>query len=187
MKIRGEKGMTLTELIIAVGFSSLVFLALTSLTSLAARNQTHAMSSLSAELTASLAFKAVSRELSEATLLLSPSMAGLSSGVLEGCANAANVAAPTPIDPGRPMRFFAFCRSGSTLYHHSLPGCPASYSCGNNPLSAYGIAAVPLNASFLRPSPHKLVVETSLTAGSSGVTASRSSSFTLAAAAGRNQ
>lgn len=179
--------MTLTELIIAVGFSSLAFLSLTSLMGAAARSQAHGMSTLSAELTASLAFKAVSRELSEATLLLSPTMPGLSSGVLEGCANAAGPAGPTPLDPGRPMHFFAFCRSGNTLYYHSLSGCPAAYACGRNPFSTYGMASIPLSASFLRPSPHKLLIEASLTADSGGITASRSSSFTLGAAAGRNQ
>lgn len=183
----GRQGLTLTELMIAMGLSSLAFASLISLTGLAGRNQAQGMNSLSAEMASTLAFKALSIELSQATLLVSPSMPSLTSGVLEACANASDPASPSPIDLGRPMRFFAFCLSGGILYHHSLPGCPAVYTCGSDYSAAYGTSRVPLGASFLRPAPYKMIIEASLTASSGQALVSRGSSFTIAAAAGRNQ
>ena len=87
----------------------------------------------------------------------------------------------------RRERFFAFCQVGTILYHHSQPGCPAAYTCGNAPSAISGNVAAPINASFLRPSIYSPVVEVSLTATSKEASASRASSFAAAAAAGRNQ
>jgi hypothetical protein len=175
------------ELIIAISLSSLAFASLASLTGSATRHQIQGMNTLSAEMNSSLAFKAVEREMSQATLLLAPAAPGLKSGALEACANAAGPGAPSQVDPGQPMRFFAFCQIGTTLYYHSRPGCPAAYTCGNAASSSYGNGKAPVIASFLRPSAYSPVVEISVTATSQGTSTSRNSSFAVAAAAGRNQ
>lgn len=184
----GRRGVTLIELVIAVSLSSLALLALLSLTGTAARHQAHAMKIASAQTNASLAFKAIEREMSEATYLLAPAATGTPSETMAACANAQPApggGALVPIDPARLMHFFAFCRVDGTFYHHSLPGCPASYICGANPASAVGDASRPVAAAFLRPS-RGGVMQVSLSASSGGLASERSGSFVVAVAAGLN-
>lgn len=185
----GRGGVTLVELVIALALSSMVFIALAALTVQAVRAHAYALKSTSAQMNVDLAFKAIERELSEATYLLAPALRGQPGSVLEACANAEGVAnsPPGPIDRGKPMNFFAFCLSGATLHHHSLPGCPAAYVCGQSPSSSFGVGARPITVSFTRSSAYSRVVEVSLTARSAEFSAARGSSFAVASAAGSNQ
>ncbi|MDD5302238.1 MAG: prepilin-type N-terminal cleavage/methylation domain-containing protein [Elusimicrobia bacterium] len=184
----GRRGFTLIELLMAVGLSALVFAALASLTGTAARHHLHAVKSAGAQMNAALAFKDVERELSGATFLLSPALRGLEAQTLEGCANAAPAVgggAPVPIDPARPMSFFAFCQAGGTFYHHALAGCPAAYRCGSSPVTAVGGGGHRVAAAFFRPS-REDSVRVSLTAVSGDITAARAGTFSVAVAAGMN-
>lgn len=185
----GRRGVTLIELVMAAGLSAFAFTALLALTDTAARRHLHALRTSSAQMDAALAFKAIEREMSQATYLLSPAIAGIEADALSACANAApgpGGGAPAPIDPGKPMRFFAFCRSGGTLYRHSLEGCPALYSCGSGSDFAVGGAASPVAASFLRSSDGGRVMRISVTASSAEFKAVREGSFAFAVAAGMN-
>lgn len=184
----GRRGVTLIELVIAVSLSSLALLALLSLTDTAARHHAHAMKKTSAQMNATLAFKAIEREMSEATYLLAPVATGTPSDTMTACANAQPApggGALVPIDAARLMRFFAFCRVGGTFYHHSLTGCPAAFTCGVNPASAVGDAARPVAATFLRPFRGE-VIKVSLMASSGGIASERTGSFVVAVAAGMN-
>lgn len=190
-RAKGRAGTTLVELVIAVGVSSLAFIALFVLTTAATGQHLRGMRTLTAQMNASLAFKALERELSAATYVVSPAVFGMEGQSLEACSNAApsgDGGPPAAIDASRPMRFFAFCGSGGVLYFHALPGCPAAYSCGSGAAASFGEAPDrAVTASFKRPSSRRAIVESSLTARSSELVSSRTSSFAYAAAAGNNQ
>jgi len=184
----GRRGVSLIELIIALGLSSMALFSLASLAGMAASQQVHAFKSSSVQMRTFTAFKVVEREMAEASYVLSPEQGGAALPLLEACANAQPAPGgwpPEAIDGTKPMRFFAFCLSGGTLYHHTLAGCPAAYTCGTNPAFAVGETARPVDASFLRP-PGSGVVKVTLTATSYGISSVRDSSFAVTSAAGMN-
>lgn len=184
----GSRGISLIEVMIAVSLSGFALFAVFSLMGTAYRQQMHTLKSASAQLNAVVAFKAIEREMGEASYLLSPVVPGRPSDILTACANAqpAPGGGPlVPIDTARPMRFFAFCQNNGTFYHHTLPGCPASYSCGVNPASAVGGSGRRVTASFIR-APRGTVVRAALASSAGASSASRESSFAVAVAAGMN-
>lgn len=192
----GRAGVTLVELLIATMLSMLAFVALISLASTAARHQVSGGKKLTAQMNASVAFKAIERAMSEATYLAKPSVGG-ASPVLEVCTNAEKLlASPSRIDSSKDMRSFAFCpdpiKKGILHYYHSLPSCPPVYTCGTGSSLSFGDVAHPVVALFTRPSANSMAVEVSLTSGledaKSGERPSlRISSFVIAADAGINQ
>lgn len=184
----GRGGVSLIELVMAVGLATLALAALSRLTCTAALYQVRALRSSDAQMNAALAMKTVEREMAEATYLLAPAPTGAPARTLAACANAQPApggGAPVPIDPARPMRFFAFCQADGTFYLHALTGCPAAYVCGSSPAVSVGEGLRPVSAVFLRP-PEGGVIQVALTASSGGITSSRDGSYAVAASAGMN-
>jgi type II secretory pathway pseudopilin PulG len=188
---RAAAGFTLIELILAVGLSSLVMLGLMYLVVPLARSQALATRGQTLQLNLAAALKTADREISEASWLQSPSRPGMPAGALEGCSNASapsGSSMPAPLDPSRPMRWFAMCSSSGILYDHEGPGCPPRYSCGLSPNAAFGGGASPqASASFTRASPFTTVVEIDLSLGSQGTSLAAQSAAAFAGAAGTNQ
>ncbi|MBI4061970.1 MAG: hypothetical protein HY403_11135 [Elusimicrobia bacterium] len=189
-RLIGRRGVSLVELVIATGLASLALAALAALTATGARHQVQALRSATAQMSAALAFKAIEREMSEATYVIAPAAGTSNATTLEACANARLPAAGgalEPINPARPMRFFAFCRTsaGIVRYHARTTGCPAAYTCGAGPVASFGSSARPVDARFTRPLGGD-VIQVALTASSDVNTATRGSSFSVAVPSGRN-
>lgn len=160
-------GFTLIELVIAMSLASLVLAALASILTPLVQSQAYSARAQTVQLRLAAVAQLVERELRQMSLLSKPAVAGLPSGVLEGCVNAAG-APPAPLDPDSPMRWFAFCSSGGSVYYHSGTGCPALYTCAISPAAAFTWGPAPWSSlTFTRPSAASTLV-TSVMKASSG-------------------
>jgi len=188
---RGAAGYTLVEVMISMAMAAVILvglenllLPLTKAQVLAARGQTTQLSLVSAQ-------SAVERALRQATYVRVPSAPGLASDRLEGCENAIVQTGqdPAPIDPTRPMRWFAFCTQDGLMYDHAGDGCPPAYVCGIAPLGAFGGGSLTSGATaqFTRPSAFSTVVDVSLAFASGDASASAQSAVSFNGAAGTNQ
>jgi len=182
-----KAGFTLAELVIALGLSLLVAVALVRLITMAVSNHMRGFRSSAAQVESALILKAMEHELAGATYLLAPAAAGVHSAKLEGCTNAMSGESGgiVPMDPAKPVGFFAFCPAGNKLHYHSVPGrCPAVYNCGAAPAMTFGGDDHAVTATFTRASERSPVVDVSLTVNSSAHPVSRATSFALAYAVG---
>lgn len=186
-----ERGFTLIELIMAIGLSSLVLVALFSLSVPMARTEISSIQSQTAQLNVAGAMSVFEREVRQATYLKTPA-AGASGGVVEGCSNAAvlpGAASPTPLDASQPMHWFAFCADASLVYYHAGSGaCPPSYLCGTNPTGVFGGGrSSAVSAVFSRPSALTTVVQATFAVTSGAETSTLQNAVSYSAAAGTNQ
>lgn len=192
-RARGRDGFTLIELVLAVTLASIVMLGMSSLLLPLVRSEVAAARGQTIQLNLAAALKTADREISQASWLRTPSAAGAPADRLEGCQNASapsSVAAAAPLDPTRPMRWFALCPADGRLYYHTGAGCLLAYPylCGSAPASVFGGGTSPqAQASFLRSSPYTTVVDISLSMTSGGTSGSLSSAAAFAGAAGTNQ
>ena len=187
----GPRGFSILELIVALGLSSMVLIAIMSLTLPMVRAQVGDARSMTAQMNLAGLMSVMDREMREATYLTSPQGVGFPSRVLSGCSNAAlppGGFAPVAVDPSAPMRWFAFCGDGQSLYYHSGQGCPASYACGAGETAAFnGGRDSSVSASYIRPSALSTVVENTTTITSMDQTSTLTSAVSYAAASGSNQ
>jgi len=187
----GSRGFSLMELMVAMGLSSIVMITLLSLTLPMVRAQAGDARSMTAQMNLAGLMSVMDREMRGATYLTAPQGVGFSSRVLAGCSNAAVApggTVPVPVDPSAPMRWFAFCGDGQSLYYHAGTGCPASYVCGAAETAAFnGGRDSSVSASYVRPSALSTVVENTTTITSLDQTATLTSAVAYSAAAGTNQ
>jgi type II secretory pathway pseudopilin PulG len=186
-----QAGFTLVELSLAAGLATLVILTLSYVMVPLVRAQVLAVKSQSVQLNLSAALKTADREISQASWLRAPSQAGGPSELLEGCANAAppsDGVAAAPLDPSRPMRWFALCPANGILYYHAGEGCPPVYTCGVAPTSSFaGGSASRTVATFTRASPLTTVVEIVMTMTNGEASGSLRSAAAFSGAAGTGQ
>ena len=187
MKNASRTGFTLIELVVATLLGGIVLIGLAYILSPLAVSQVYAARAQTAQLNLAAFDQLVERELRQASLLSRPAVAGKPSGVLEGCANAAG-SPPAPLDPGSMMKWFAFCASGGTVYYHSGPGCPASYTCGASPTAAFAWGSPPGSALvFTRPSAGSTLVTADMKASSGKSEAEATTAVAFSAPAGGAQ
>ena len=185
MRKTPRAGFTLVELVICMFLASIVLIALSSVLTPLVRSQAYASRAQTVQLSLAAVDKLVERELRQASLVTKPS--GLPSGALEGCDNAAG-ATPAPIDPGAPMKWFAFCTTGGIVYYHSGAGCPAFYTCGTSPTAAFKWGPAPWSAlAFARPSAGSTLVTADMKASSGKFEAETTSAVAFSAPAGGAQ
>jgi Tfp pilus assembly protein PilW len=184
-------GFSLIELVIAMLMASLVLVALTSILTPLIVTQVYAARAQGVQLNLDSAQQLIERELRQATFVNTPATAGMPSGVLEGCDNAAaspTPPSPVPIDPASPMRWFAFCASGGIIYYHSGASCPAAYRCGASPVAAFSSGLNPQSTlTFARPSAASTLITATLTAASGNSSAVATTAVAFSAPAGGAQ
>ncbi len=187
-----SRGFSLVELLIATTLGCLVLVGLSNLAAPLARAHVLALRSQTAQMNAAAALSWAESRIRESTWIGSPPASGGASGKLDGCVNGApgeGGGFPVPIDPARPVRWYALCSKDGRLYRHEGDGCPPSYSCGVVPDGTFGAGSQggSATASFERPSPYAAVVNLEIEAASGEVRSKLNSSVSFAAAAGRNQ
>lgn len=189
--MRAPRGYTLIELVLSMALGAIVLIGLSKLMVpltraqiLAARGQTTQLSAVAAE-------SATERAVRQATWVRVPDAPGIPSERLEGCENArVEVGSdPVPIDPSRPMRWFAFCSQGGVLYDHGGAGCPPHYACGVEPLGSFGGGTISSTgtATFTRSSAFTTMVDIDLWFASGDATTKVRTAAAFSAAAGVNQ
>lgn len=167
-----RRGFTLIELVLAVGLSTLVLMAMASLMAPLARGHVRSIRQQTAQSAAAAAFLWVDRRLREASWIGSPSRSAVPTSALEGCANAlrAGTGLFSPLDASRPMTWFAMCEHQGGLALHGGDGCPPRYRCGEG---AEDLRAGPkgaMTARFSRASEGAADVVAELSATSDGET-----------------
>lgn len=192
MRRRSRRGgFTLTELIVAMSLAAIVIVGMNNLLLPLIRSQVAAARSATAQAGLTGALGAAEKALRRATLVTSPALAGLPADRLEGCVNALPQGAglpPVPLDPGRPMTWFALCSWNGELFYHEGAGCPPRYACGQAALAEFGGGTSrSASAAFTRPSNASAAVDIALSLTSGSSTASAQSAVAFAAAAGTNQ
>ena len=186
MRSAARAGFTLIELVVATFLANIVLIALSSILTPLVQTQAYAARAQSIQLNLAAVDKLVEGELRQASLVTQP-LVGLPSGVLAGCDNAAGSPA-APIAPGAPMRWFAFCASGGIVYYHTGSGCPASYTCGASPTSAFMWGPAPWSSlTFTRPSAGSTLVTADIKASSGKSEAEVTSAVAFSAPAGGAQ
>lgn len=187
MKIAPRKGFTLIELVVSMLLASIVLIALSSILTPLVQSQAYAARAQTVQLNLAAVDKLVEHELRQASLVTAPSLAGIPSGVLEGCANATG-STPAPIDPAAPMRWFAFCTTGGIVHYHSGSGCPAVYACGASPTASFTWGPAPWSSlAFMRPSAASTLVTADMKASSGKSEAEVTSAVAFSAPAGGAQ
>lgn len=185
MILARREGFTLVELVIAMLLSALVMAAVCSALTPLVQTQVYAARAQTVQLSLAAVNQLAERELRQASLVSEPAGAGMPSGVLAGCANAAG-SPPAKIDSSAPMRWFALCASGGIVYYHSGAGCPASYACGASPAASWGSVTWPL-LEFARPSAGSTLVAIRIKARKAESEAEMTSAVAFAAPAGGAQ
>jgi len=189
--VRRAGGFTLIELVVAMALATIVIVGMDRLLLPLVRAHVDAARSATAQAGLTGALGAAEKALRRATLVTCPQLIGYPADRLEGCANAVAPGAgqaPVPLDPARPMSWFAMCAADGALYYHEGPGCPARYSCGQGALAEFGGGRAPsATASFTRATSADAAVDIRLTLASGPSTASAQSAAAVAAAAGSNQ
>jgi Tfp pilus assembly major pilin PilA len=163
---RGRAGFTLVEFILAAGLGATILMTLSYLLFALVRAQAVAAKSESVQMNLAAAVKTADHEISQASWLRSPARAGVSSAVLEGCSNASppSTGVPAaPLDPSKPMRWFAFCPSDGVLFYHAGAGCPPSYACGDDPTSWFAAGKESQTDAVFTRAPLTTVVEVDVT------------------------
>lgn len=179
-----RKGLTLIELVIALFLAGIVLAALSSILTPLVKSQAYSAQAQTVQLNLAAVAKQVEHELRQASLLSQPAVAGVPSGVLEGCANAAG-APPAPLDTSSPMSWFAFCASQGVVYYHSGSGCPAFYACGASPTAAFTWGPSPwASLAFTRPSAASTLVTADMKASSGKSQAEVATAVAFSAPAG---
>ena len=193
MRIKSRAGFSLVELIIAVLLSSIILIGLDYILTPLVLSQVYSARAQSVQLNLAAVNSLVERELRQASLVTQPT-SGVGSNLLEGCANAALspippcLAGPCPLDPGAPMKWFAFCATGGSVYFHSGNGCPGVYTCGTSPTAVFTWPQPWSTIVFTRPSAGSTLVTISLSGSSgSGAVVMSTSSVAFSAAAGGAQ
>lgn len=190
MTRRADAGFTLVELIVAVFLASIVLLALTSILTPLVTTAVNSSRAQTVQLNLATVDKLLWRQLRTATLVTAPSLPGIPSGVLEGCANAYAQPAggPAPIDPSAGMSSFAFCSANGIVYFHQQAGCPIVYTCGTAPAAEFVWGPEPWSAlSFTRPSAASTLITADMKASSQQAAAEIVDAVAFSAPAGGAQ
>lgn len=180
-----SRGLTLVELVIAMGLASIVMLSLSNLAAPLARAQILAQRAQTAQVESAFALSYADRAIRQAAWIGSPPAAVGTAERLEGCVNGVpgeDGLPPARIDAARPVRWFALCPRGGRLQRHEGDGCPPAYRCGEEAAGSFGVAA-----SFTRPTAASTVVEISVEARSGDAVSRLRSAVGFSAAAGTNQ
>lgn len=187
-----SRGFSLVELLIATALGCLVLVGVSNLAAPLARGHVLALRSQTAQMNAAAALSWAESRVRESTWIGSPPASGGASGKLEGCVNGVpgeGGLEPAPVDPARPVRWYALCSKNNRLYRHEGDSCPPSYVCGDVPDGVFGAGSIDGSAAatFERRSPFAAVVDLEIEASSGEANSKLSSSVAFAAAAGRNQ
>lgn len=184
-----KSGMTLVELVIAMGLAMIVVLGLTNLAAPLARAQVQSHRAQTAQMTAATLLSWSDRSIREAAYVRSPPAAGGPSSRLEGCVNGVpgeDGAASARIDPALPVRWFALCPREERLFVHQGEGCPPAfppyYRCGEEAAASFAASAA-----FTRASAASTVIDLEVEARSGEAVSNLRSSVGFSAAAGANQ
>lgn len=184
-----KRGMTLVELVIAMGLASIVVLSLANLAAPLARAQVLSHRAQTAQMAAATVLSWSDRTIREASYVRSPPAAGGPSSRLEGCVNGVpgeDGAVPARIDPALQVRWFALCPREGRVYIHQGYGCPAAfppyYRCGEEAAASFAASA-----SFTRASAASTVIDLEIEARSGEGVSNLRSSVGFSAAAGENQ
>lgn len=186
-----SRGLTLVELVIAMGLAVVVALGLSNLVVPLARAQVLAQRAQTAQMEAASALSWADRSIRQASWVSSPPATGEPSPILSGCVNGepgVGTAPPSRVDPARPVTWFALCSSGGVLYRHEGDGCPPAYYCGSSPQGTFGGGGpgVSATASFRRTSPRSTAVDVAVEVRSKEAVSTLRTSVAFSAAAGGN-
>lgn len=172
---RGEKGVSLVEMVIATALGAVAVVGIMDLISSLMRSQSAGRSDVRVQVGALAAARLVEREIAQTNYVIRPPTPGVSSAGLEGCVNAApppGQSVPAVIDQNQPVRGYAVCQRSGALYYHSGPACPLLYTCGVDGTlvagSEGGGAAV--TATFERPDSASALIVGDVTVTSQGTT-----------------
>jgi len=187
-----NRGLTLVELVIAMGLASVVVLGLSNLAAPLARAQVLSHRSQTAQMEAASAAAWADRSIREAAWIGSPPAAVGPADRLEGCVNGVpgeGNEPPARIDAARPVRWFALCGRGGVLYRHEGLGCRAAYTCGQDASGSFGAGGRGQSAAavFTRASAASTAIDLAIEARSGEAVSSVRTSVGFAAAAGTNQ
>ncbi len=202
MKPRGRTaGLTLIELVIAIGLSSLVLLGLASVWVPVLGTQVTLSKSAGAQGQSLLGYKGLVREVSGASEVYDPPPpAALSSAsdTLSGCSNyssAKGAGAQGLLDPSASNESFYFCvDGGGTLYMTTRTGSPAACpmappACGAAPAMALAqnVSHIGATPYFRRPAGQQDVVEVNYEVGSGDSAHDVSTTIAFESSSGVNQ
>lgn len=184
-----KSGLTLVELVLAMGLAMVVVLGLSNLAAPLARAQVLSHRAQTAQMAAATLLGWSDRAIREAAYVRSPPAAGGPSSRLEGCVNGVpgeDGAAAARIDPALPVRWFALCPRDERMFIHEGEGCPPAfppyYRCGERAAASFAASA-----SFTRASAASTVIDFEVEARSGEAASRLRSSVGFSAAAGENQ